>query len=196
MTAIAFSRLIGPVALDVIVREQHEAELEITLNPVEASADITDHAYMQPRRLIMEIADGAAAATFQALRRLQESRIPFVVVSGLDIYRNLLIRRINAERDAVFSQVLRATVELQEVILVDTAQAAASDSSGQRKSERGGKAEPGGKDSRRTAAPTPERSPDRPAADRASSTVQRGDSATKPVEASRGQSLLFQMFGE
>ncbi|KAA0970806.1 hypothetical protein FPY71_10040 [Aureimonas fodinaquatilis] len=196
MTAIAFSRLIGPVSLDVIIREQHETELEITLNPVEASADITDHAYMQPRRLVMEVADRSAAATWQALRRLQESRVPFTMVSGLDIYRNLLIRRLTAERDATYSQVFRGTVELQEVILVDTAQAAASDSSGQRKSERGGKADPGGKDSRRSAAPTSERSGDRQTSDRASSTVQRGDSATKPVEASRGSSLLYSMFGE
>lgn len=194
MSAIAFSRSIGPVALDVVLTEKHESELEIARNPVEMGAEITDHAYMAPRVLIMEVADQSATQAWQALKRLQESRVPFTVVSGLDVYDNLLVRRMSAERDIRFSTILRATIELQEVILVSTGQASASDASGQQKSQKGGKANPGGKDSRRAATPSSGRASDQASKDRASSTVQRGDAASKPLGADSG-SLLYQAFG-
>ncbi|RIY00218.1 hypothetical protein D3218_13110 [Aureimonas flava] len=195
MSAIAFNRAIGPVAIDVVITERHESTLEIATNPIEAGADIADHAYMAPRVLVLDIADESAALTWQALRRLQESRVPFTVVSGLDVYTNLLIRNMSAERSADYGNILRNRIELQEVILVDTGQAAASDGGGSQKSERGGKAAPGSKGSRRSAVPASSRASGQATQDRAAQTVQRGDSVTKPVDAQRGSSLLFQIFG-
>jgi hypothetical protein len=121
MTAIAFSKAVGPVALDLFVSEKHESVLEITLNPVEFGADITDHAYSQPKKVMLDVADGSAALTYQALVRFQESRVPFTLVTGLDIYRNMLIARLEADRDREFNNVLRCKVDLQEVIIVSSA---------------------------------------------------------------------------
>ncbi|MCD1645243.1 phage baseplate protein [Aurantimonas coralicida] len=152
MTAIFFNRLIGPVPIDVVVSEKHENELEITLNPVEKSADMTDHAYRQPRRLMIDVASSSAALTYQALKRFQETRLPFSIVTGLDLYRNMLIRRLEADRDERFSQVLRCKVDLIEVILVGTAQVAG-----------------------RQAGLNPENAGDQTTSDRVSGTVKRGD---------------------
>ena len=121
MTAIAFSKAVGPVQLDVFVSEKHESALEITLNPVEFGADITDHAYSQPKKVMLDVADRSAALTYQMLVRFQKTRIPFTIVTGLDIYRNMLISRLEADRDREFTNVLRCKVELQEVILVSSA---------------------------------------------------------------------------
>lgn len=195
MSAIAFNRAIGPVAIDVIITEKHESRLEISTNPIEAGADVTDHAYMAPRVLVLDIADENVTATWQALRRLQETRVPFTVVSGLDVYDNMMIRSMSADRSVEFSNILRNRVELQEVILVDTGQAAASDASGAQKSERGGKAAPGGKKSRRAAVPSSRRAAGQATQDRAAQTVQRGDSATKPVPPEKAQSILKGVFG-
>ncbi|WP_019997244.1 phage baseplate protein [Aureimonas ureilytica] len=193
MSVIAISRAIGPVPLAVVLVEQHESELEITENAVEFGAKVTDHAYSQPKRLTLEVADSSATATWQALKRLQESRVPFNLVTGLDLYRDMLIRRLSADRDLKTSQILRAKVELQEVIIVDTAQAAATGEGGG-KSAAGGKANPGGKDSRRAATPAAGRS-SADNANRAAGAVKRGDNATKTVAPERGRSILSQVFG-
>lgn len=130
MTAIAFSQVVGPVPLDVIVSEKHESELDITTQPVEFGAAITDHAYSLPKKLLLDVADGAAALTYMMLVAFQESRVPFTIVSGLYVYTNMLIKRLEADRDREFSQVLRCRAELQEVIIVSSAYVPGTGSTG------------------------------------------------------------------
>lgn len=188
MSAIAISRLIGPVPLDVIIREKHESELEITENAVERGAKITDHAYTRPKTLVLDVADGAAAATWQALKQLQASRIPFSLVTGLDVYQSMLIKRLSAERDAEFSRVLRGTVELQEIIIASSAYTTVAGSEARPTS--GGEGNPGGAKSRRHSQLTSSAAAPGAAADRAAGVTNRGDSVSSTVPASRGSSIL------
>lgn len=190
MTAIAFNRAIGPVPISCIVREKPLSELEITEIPVEFGAVITDHAYPLPKKVTLEIVDAGAAATFDALVRFQERRQPFTLVTGLSVFQNMLIKRIEPDRDKDFSTVLRATVDLQEIIIVDTAYATA-DPDGQ--APDAGK--PGGEKSTKAARPTKGRAGDAATADRASGTVQRGDQSAKTVEPARSQSILHSLIG-
>lgn len=120
MSVIAYSPVIGPVRLDVVVSEDHTSEIEITSNPIETGSEVNDHAYLAPKQVSFEIADGEAAATYQALVRFQESRVPFTLVTGLMLYRNMLIKRINAQRDRRKAHILSGTVDMQEVIIVST----------------------------------------------------------------------------
>lgn len=193
MTAIAFSSAIGPVFIDCVISEKPTAELEITEIPVESGARITDHAVVMPKRVSLDIASSNAAASYNALVAFQESRVPFTLVTGLSVFPNMLIRRIEPERDATYSQVLRANVELQEVVIVETAYAA-DDTGG---SDGGGglsRGQPGGAKSTRAAPPAPSRSGDPTTADRAAGTVQSGDSrARTPTAVDR--SALKSMVG-
>lgn len=193
MTAIIYSKFIGPIPIDVIVKEQHETELGITQNPIETGAEITDHAYRKPKRLTLDIADGAAAETFNALVRFQESRIPFTIVSGLFAYPNMLIASNKFTRDATFSNVLNGTVELQEIIIVNTAYAVAEDG------DQGSSAK--NRSVGRAARPTREAAGDAVTADRASGPVQRGDAPVMPAptignspEAVQNRSILSRVF--
>lgn len=120
MSTILFSSAIGPVPVDVIIRENHESSLGITTNPIETGANVTDHAYIEPKRLALEFVDKGAALTYGALVRFQESRVPVTVVSGLFVYRNMLIANLTAERDEVTSRIVAGAAQLQEVILVST----------------------------------------------------------------------------
>lgn len=188
MSVIAFSRSIGPVVIDCILRETPTSELDITEIPIESGAKITDHAVVLPKRITLEVASGNATATYGALVALQESRVPFTIVSGLTVLPNMLIKRIDAERDADYSHVLKATVDLQEAIIVSTAYAAdpGGDSTGQR-----GKA--GGQKSTRAAPTSSSRSPagatgnraSGATADRAASTTQRGDAGVRTTTPNR-----------
>jgi hypothetical protein len=190
MSVILFSTAIGPVPIDCVISERPTAELEITEIPIETGAKITDHAVVMPKRVTLDIANEAAAASYNALVAFQESRVPFTLVTGLAVFPNMLVKRIDAERDAMFSKVLRARVDLQEIIIVGTAYAA--DPEGDTDSGERGKA--GGQKSTRAAPPTSGKAGDAATANRASQTVQRGDSAFSSA-GPRDQSVLSSMFG-
>lgn len=188
MSMIAFSRVIGPVPISCIVSEKHRSRIEVTELPVENGSRITDHAFLLPKEVTLEVADNFAAATHAALVRFQESRVPFTLVTGLKVYKNMLITEISPERDSKFSRVLRCTVDLKEVIIVSTSYAASPD--GKDSSQASGK--PGGEKSSKAASPDPSRASGNATQDRATSTVQQGDKATVTE---RDQSLLSKWTG-
>lgn len=183
-----FSRAIGPIPVDVIEKETLESTLKITREPVEFGADITDHAYVEPKRIVFEGVIGGsldrsssgraeAVAGWQALKRLQESRIPFTLISGLDVHRNILIEKLIAERDKDWSRVLKFTAECSEIIIVSSATVAGGVSNGQAK----------GLGANSTAKASPD--------------VARGDAAIKSVSTdastasgARGASILSRIF--
>jgi hypothetical protein len=130
---IAITKELNGIPLDVVVSESHQSELEITNNPVEFGAEVTDHAYIKPITLSLEAVIGEqgegiaasegrtrVAAAWQALRDLQASAEPFDVASGLELYENMLIRALKTERTKDKARVLSFTADLQQVILVDT----------------------------------------------------------------------------
>lgn len=194
---IGFSRAIGPIPLNVVLTEDHTTEIEITSNPIETGAEVNDHAYIMPKKVTLEFADRNAAATWNALIRFQESRVPFVLVTGLAVYRNMMVKRLNARRDASFSRVLSGSADLQEVIIVDTAGAVAI--GGTASLPPGGN--PGGAGSILSARPTPSRARDAVTAIRAAGTVLRGDQASlvapltgKTPAAAKNREMLEKVF--
>jgi hypothetical protein len=190
MSIIAFSSVIGPVPISCVISEKHQSAISISEIPIETGASVTDHAYVMPKRVTLEVADANATATFGALTRFQESRVPFTLVTGLSVYSNMLVKAIDAERDASFSRVLRATVDLQEIIIVDTAYATAQPDGG----EPAKAGQPGGKKSTQAGRPVKSRAGDAATADRVSGTVQRGDAPAKTIAPAANRSVLRQVF--
>lgn len=176
MSAIIFNGSIGPVPISVVLSERHDSTLGITEQPLETGSNITDHAYVEPKRLSLEFADENAALTYNALVRFQESRVPFSIVTGFFVYSDMLIKSISVERDSTYSRVLKGTAELQEAVIVETAYAAAEPGSQAPTSGR-----PGGAKSSRAAAPSKARAGDAATRARASGIVQRGDAPARNV---------------
>ncbi|SHF60858.1 hypothetical protein SAMN02745157_2532 [Kaistia soli DSM 19436] len=187
MPAIIFSRAIGPVAVDVVLSEAHESRLSITKNPIEAGADVADHAYVEPKRLTLDFAAAGAALTYAALVRFQESRQPFTVVSGLFIYDNMLIEVLTADRDPDTAFILKGRAVLSEAIIVETAYAQSEDTGSQKSGQAGGKK------STNAAKPSSGRSGDAVTADRASGTVARGDATSSASSTAEDQSALYRL---
>lgn len=176
MQIIAFSTAIGPIAIDAILTENHDSSLSITEIPIEDGTRVTDHALVLPKKLTLECATHNAAATYNALVAFQESRVPFVIVSGLFIYTNMLIEKIGADRDKDFSSVLRCRVDLKEIIIVSTSYVADPTGDGPQAGEQAA--------SNRTTTGEPlaeNRTTDAATADRVSGTINRGDSTAQPV---------------
>jgi hypothetical protein len=183
MPAIAFSRAIGPVPIDCVVSERHTSEIAITEIPIEDGARITDHAFVLPKKVTLDIANQNAAAAFNALVAFQESRIPFVLVTGLKVYTNMLVKNLSADRDKTFSAILRCSCDLQEIIIVGTAYAPGAST--------GDPNDPSGTSPNVNS----QAATDPATADRTTSSVLRGDSATSTVPAGTDSSLAKQIAG-
>jgi hypothetical protein len=188
MTVITFSPSIGPVKLSCILSEDHDSTIEITGNPIETGAEVNDHAYIKPKSVVLDIADRDAAQTHAALVRFQESRVPFYLVTGLRLYKDMLVQSIQAYRDKDNHSILSATVTLREVIIVSTSGGSGS-SSGSKSSGK-----PGGTKSRTATTPSKASSTNQATADRASGTVTRGDTPAKQVAPAKSQSLAKSIF--
>lgn len=191
MSVIAFSSAIGPVPLDCILSEKHTAEVEITGNPIEIGAEVNDHAYVKPKQVVLEVADSSAALVYNVLLRFQETRIPFYLVTGLTVYKDMLIQAIDATRDKDMSRVLRATVTCRQVIIVSTASVPASQGSKPTSSP----GQPGGANSRNASSPTSGSANNPSTANRTAQPVQRGDSPSSAVPSGQTQSLASRIFG-
>lgn len=187
MSVIAFSRAIGPIPINCILSEDHTSEIEITGNPIETGAEVNDHAYIKPNQVVLEIADRNAAAMYNTLKRFQESRVPFYLVTGLSVYEDMLIASIDATRDKTNSTILRATVVCRQVIIVST-----GSTTGDGENQSSGK--PGGKKSTKASKPTSQSATNSVTADKAASTVQTGDNPTSTVAPAKTQSILKRMF--
>jgi len=120
------SRSIDKIIPNVVVEEMHRDRLSITSHPVEIGAAITDHAFKEPRELVMRCGwsnstggyESFIQNTYTTLLNLQLERRPFAVSTGKRQYNNMLIADITVTTDAASEYILMATVQLQEVILV------------------------------------------------------------------------------
>lgn len=123
-TCILFPRTIGPVAIDVVVSESITSSLEIAKHPVESGAQISDHAWRKPYQVELAGAVGqeSAIAAYNSLLALQESVEPFDLLTGLKLFNNMLIERLQPMRDITYGRVLNFTATLSEVIIVSSAE--------------------------------------------------------------------------
>lgn len=131
--ALLYSKTnIGGYFFDGVLSVNHQNDLEITENPVESGASISDHAYLKPRVLTMKVMvsdvhrsfiDGQFeggyrrhVTAYDILCKLQSDRIPVSVCTKLKIYNNMLIQSIQAsESEGDNYESLAASVVLKEI---------------------------------------------------------------------------------
>ena len=135
---------IGGISVQTTLEEAMTDSLEITENPVEQGADITDHAYVKPSGLIMRCGwsnsnpsaalnavvslftggslsvNDYVSSVYAQLLALQQSRQPFTVVTSIRLYQKMLMQTIALTRDKTTSQALMVTVTMKNILLVST----------------------------------------------------------------------------
>ena len=130
-TTLRPQRSIGGVTFDVVVEEQHEDTLEITEHPVEHGANISDHAYRNPCKVVIKGAssestyglpvwDSYNVTLYNALLALQNAREPFDIVTGKRKYSNMLLEKLTVTTTPDSEHALMVTAECREVIIVRT----------------------------------------------------------------------------
>lgn len=126
---------IGGFFFDAYLRLDHTRKTKITQHPVETGAAITDHAYVEPAELIIEVGMSDSCVSFiqgqfnqrysrsvsaiDTLWKLQEQRIPMDVLTRLKLYKNMLIEVISVPDDWQTLNSLKATVTLREIIVAE-----------------------------------------------------------------------------
>lgn len=134
---IAVIRSMGGLVFDAVFEESHDADLEITDNPVETGVVVSDHAFMTPLRvkIFAGVSDtplttstddpfasdaGRSRRAFELLTELQKRAEPFDLQTGLKLYRNMLVKSLRTSQDKDTSGALIFAAELREVIIVNT----------------------------------------------------------------------------
>jgi hypothetical protein len=133
MALVGVRPSIGGLYFDAILKTDHTSKITATDHPVEAGANITDHSYVEPAEISMEIGvsdstvdpegfgTGARSVTaFQELRKLQHSRQPLTVVTRLNMYKNMLISSITVADDFSTMHAMKAIVIMREIMIVAT----------------------------------------------------------------------------
>lgn len=128
---------IAQIEVDVSVQETHETDCDITENPVESGANITDHIQVKPAKLTIEglvsdtpikflqgirslFDDNRSRKTYEELLTIQESREPIDVVTGLKQYSNMVLKTLTVPRSADTGKALRFTAIFQEIRIVES----------------------------------------------------------------------------
>lgn len=134
---VAIIRSMGGLVFDAVFEETHEADLEVTDNPVETGVVVSDHAFMKPLRVkisagvsdtpLAVVTDdpfasdaGRSRRAFELLTELQKRAEPFDLQTGLKLYENIVCTSIRTSQDKDSSGALLFTAELREVIIVYT----------------------------------------------------------------------------
>lgn len=140
---------IGDIELDGIITETHVNTVELSRNPIELGADITDHAIIEPRILnILAIVSDSpldevevgpivnptdrhfgtstarnitrSVAAYNAIIEIMNRRDPIAVQTRLKLYENMLITNVSCTQDKDSSNIVSMDISLSEALIVST----------------------------------------------------------------------------
>lgn len=122
---------------DAIMRARHGQRLQITEHPIQTGANISDHAYLLPAQLSLEVGISDAmdmyapgmwagntsksVSAYQTLLNLQAARTFVTVVTRLRTYTNMMIEDISPEEDQKTFASLRCTITFKQVFTASVA---------------------------------------------------------------------------
>jgi hypothetical protein len=117
---------------DAVLSLAHFQELRKTEHPVQSGASISDHAYLLPARVILEIGmsdvmdryrhsdytsdPSKSVSAYQTFLYIQSLRTPITLSTRLKTYENMVIEDIRAHEDYRTVAALRATIVLSEIL--------------------------------------------------------------------------------
>ena len=126
---------IGGLFFDAVISVSTEHTATITSHPVQLGANISDHMYLEPISITMEIAMSDAmdsmvygqwiggytksVSAYRMLCDLQARRIPITVLTRLNKYPDMVIESISVNDDYKILYGLRATVSLKQVFVAE-----------------------------------------------------------------------------
>ncbi len=129
-------QLIGPdgtaYIFDAVLKTDHLSTLRTTDHPIQSGANITDHSYVLPEKVAIEIGmsdvmdsytvgqwkqySTKSISAYQKLKELQYSRKPLTLVTRLNIYENMILEYINTPDDNKTVEGLRCSAAFRQIM--------------------------------------------------------------------------------
>lgn len=144
---------IGGLVFDAVIKTDHTSKVTATSHPVESGASISDHAFVEPAEISIEVAvsdseinkgtfgsGNRSLKAFSELMKLQKSRQLLTVVTRFRTYRNMLILSVSVPDDYTVMNAFKASLMLREIPIVSTSRVSvtARSTSGSGQSQKSG----------------------------------------------------------
>jgi len=130
-------------AFDAELEIEHQQELRRTEHPVQTGTSISDHAYIVPARLVLDVgmsdamdayynpttwsgSTSKSVSAYQTMLALQFSRIPLSITTRLRTYQNMVIEALTPQESAKTITGLRMRVEFGQIFMADVSMPAVS----------------------------------------------------------------------
>ena len=131
--------------VEIVLEEQHAANMQVTRHAVERGTDISDHAILLPAELSLKFVltdtpidgepqPGRAIRGYLQLEALQREMVLADVVTGLKVYDNMFLQNIGTVLSVETQHYLEVTAHFVRVNVVDSQTSMASSTG---RSERG-----------------------------------------------------------
>ena len=124
---------IGGLVFDAVLKTDHTSKITATSHPVESGANITDHAFVEPAEISIEIGMtdcngvGVSNKMFKSLQALQFSRKRLTVATRYRTYKDMLIMSMSVPDDFTTMNALKAMLFLREIPVVGSQTVAVSE---------------------------------------------------------------------
>ena len=128
---IFFLSKVGHIVVDAVLNENHLYDSEITENPVEDGTVYSDNIVLLPVVLEMECRVSDATSTparlnypgrsneaFSELVDLQRKKEPISIVTGLNVYQNMLIKSVGFPRSSLDGNSIKFSLVARELLIV------------------------------------------------------------------------------
>jgi hypothetical protein len=123
-------------AFDADFAIDHEQQLRRTEHPVQTGASISDHAFIVPARLSMDIgmsdlidayyspstwqgSPSKSVSAYQTMLALMFSRIPFSITTRLRTYQNMIVENLAPREHVKTSHGLRMRIEFGQIFVAN-----------------------------------------------------------------------------
>ena len=123
-------------AFDADIEIEHQQQLRRTEHPVQTGASISDHAFIVPARLVLDIgmsdvmsayynpstwqgSQSKSVSAYQTMLALQFSRIPFSITTKLRTYSNMIVEGLTPRESVKTIQGLRMRVEFGQIFIAN-----------------------------------------------------------------------------
>lgn len=126
-----FLSQIGHVVIDAVLSENHRFDANITENPVEDGTIYSDNVVLLPVVVELEcrISDatstparlnypGRSSEAYKELVALQKKRQKITIVTGLNVYQNMIIESLGIPRSGADGNSIRFTLVAKEILVV------------------------------------------------------------------------------
>ena len=117
---------VGGLVFDAVLKTDHVSKVTATNHPIESGANITDHAFIEPDEISLEIGmtncngEGVSEKMFKSIQDLQASRKPLTVQTRFKTYKNMLIMSMSTPDDFTTMNALKSILFLREIRIVGT----------------------------------------------------------------------------